>query len=160
VPPPAATPPQATTVAEATTVAAPVPASAANVSNSPSGGSPSDSAVPASVPVDDDRQIRQVLERYRAAYEKLDARSAQQVWPTVNGDALARAFQNLASQNVIFEVCRIEVLGALANASCSGSARYVPRVGNREPRVEARSWDFRLRKTGTDWKIEQARADR
>lgn len=117
-------------------------------------------AVPVRPAGEEDRQIRQVLERYRAAYEKLDARSAQQVWPTVNGDALARAFENLRSQNVTFNVCRIEVLGALANAQCSGSARYVPRVGSREPRFEARSWDFRLRKTGADWKIEQARADR
>jgi hypothetical protein len=110
--------------------------------------------------VDEDRQIRQVLEKYRAAYEKLDARSAQQVWPGVNGEALARAFDSLASQSVTFNACRIEVLGTTAKALCSGSARYVPRIGSREPRVESRSWDFRLRRIGPDWRIEQARADR
>jgi len=50
--------------------------------------------------------------------------------------------------------------GDAAMATCHGSARYVPKVGSREPRVEPRVWNFTLRKLGSDWTIETARADR
>jgi hypothetical protein len=109
---------------------------------------------------DEDRQIRQVLERYRSAYERLDARSARQVWPGVNEAALARAFEGLQSQSVTFDACEIRIRGSAATAACSGSARYVPKVGSRFQRVEPRSWDFTLRKSGAEWKIDAARAER
>jgi hypothetical protein len=109
---------------------------------------------------DEDRQIRQVLERYRSAYERLDARSARQVWPAVNEAALARAFEGLQSQSVTFDSCEVRIRGTAATAACSGSARYVPKVGSRFQRVEPRSWDFTLRKSGAEWKIDAARAER
>jgi hypothetical protein len=109
---------------------------------------------------DEDRQIRQVLERYRSAYERLDARSARQVWPAVNETALARAFEGLQSQSVTFDTCEVRIRGTAATAACSGTARYVPKVGSRFQRVEPRSWDFTLRKSGVEWKIDAARAER
>src|SRR5205823_4461302 len=54
----------------------------------------------------------------------------------------------------------VQLRGEAALATCHGSARYVPKVGSREPRVEPRTWSFTLRKTGPDWKIESARAER
>jgi len=44
---------------------------------------------------DDSLLVKQALQRYRVAYEGLDARSAQAVWPAVNQAALARAFDGL-----------------------------------------------------------------
>lgn len=109
---------------------------------------------------DDELLINQVLQRYRSAYEGLDARSAHVVWPAVNETALARAFDGLESQKLIFDACDVRLRGEAAAATCRGSARYVPKVGSREPRVEPRTWNFTLRKDGTDWKIQSARAGR
>ena len=109
---------------------------------------------------DDNVLVKQVLQRYRTAYEGLDAQSAQAVWPAVNQAALARAFEGLESQSLTFDACDLRFRGEAATATCHGSARYVPKVGSRDPRVESRVWNFTLRKTGSDWKIDSARAER
>jgi len=109
---------------------------------------------------DESLLVKQTLQRYRVAYEGLDARSAQAVWPAVNQAALARAFDGLASQSLTFDACDVRVRGELATATCQGSARYVPKIGSREPRTERRVWNFSLHKAGEDWKIESARAER
>lgn len=110
---------------------------------------------------EDEGLIKQVLQRYRTAYEGLDAHSARVVWPAVNEIALARAFDGLESQSLTFEACDVRVRGeAAATAVCRGSARYVPKIGSRDPRTEPRVWNFTLRKAGTDWTIDSARADR
>ena len=104
--------------------------------------------------------VKQTLQRYRSAYDGLDATSAQVVYPAVNQTALARAFDGLESQTLTFDSCDVQLRGELATATCHGSARYVPKVGSREPRTEPRTWNFTLRKDGSDWKIDSARADR
>jgi hypothetical protein len=119
--------------------------------------------IPASAAVDvidEEGLVRRTLQRYRAAYEGLDARSAHEVWPAVNQSALARAFDGLQSQRLNFETCDVELAGPAARAVCRGSARYVPKIGSREPRVEPRVWNFTLKKAGDDWQIENARAER
>jgi hypothetical protein len=120
------------------------------------------SAIIPSRPVmrDDDVLIKQTLQRYRSAYEGLDAQSAHAVWPAVNEAALARAFDGLESQSLVFDECDVRLYGESATATCRGSARYVPKIGSREPRVEPRVWNFTLRKAGEDWKIDSARAER
>lgn len=121
-------------------------------------GSPAASATPTTLsPVSDDRLVRDTLQRYRAAYDALDASSARAVWPSVNSAALTRAFADLSAQQLRFDDCAVQVTGAAAQATCHGSARYVPRVGSREPREEARIWQFALRKSGTQWLIESTR---
>jgi len=118
-------------------------------------------AIPPKVDTVDDRLlVQQTLQRYRSAYEGLDAQSAHAVWPAVNQVALARAFNGLESQSLTFDACDVRVRGEAATAICQGTARYVPKVGSREPRVEPRVWNFTLRKSGTDWKIDSARAER
>jgi hypothetical protein len=111
-------------------------------------------------PIADDALIRQTLQRYRSAYERLDAQSARAVYPSVNERALARAFDDLESQHLTFDNCDVQVNGASAAAACRGTARYVPKVGSREPRTEPRVWNFTLRKDGSGWKIDTARAER
>jgi hypothetical protein len=116
------------------------------------------SAVPS--PNNDERLVNQVLQRYREAYAELDARSAREIWPRVDEAALARAFDDLRSQQITFDVCNLEVSGAAASAKCRGSMRYVPKVGSHDPRIEPHVWNFSLRKRGADWTIESARAGR
>jgi len=115
---------------------------------------------PAAALADDDLLVKQTLQQYRTAYEGLDAQSAHAVWPAVNQAALARAFDGLESQSLTFDACDVRVRGESAIAICQGSARYVPKIGNRQPRTEPRVWNFSLRKAGADWKIDSARAER
>jgi hypothetical protein len=112
------------------------------------------------LPADDNLLVTQALQRYRNAYEGLDARSAHAVWPAVNQAALARAFDGLESQSLTFDACDVRVRGESATVTCQGSARYVPKIGSREPRVEPRVWNFSLHKAGGDWKIDSALAGR
>jgi tetratricopeptide (TPR) repeat protein len=118
------------------------------------------SATAIAAPPRDEDLVRRALQQYRSAYENLDARSAQAVWPRVDEIALQRAFDGLASQRLTFDDCQVQVSGTFGSAQCRGSARYVPKVGSREPRVEPRVWTFGLRKTGDEWQIETARAER
>jgi hypothetical protein len=54
---------------------------------------------------------------------------------------------------VSFESCQIDVNDERAEARCKGTARYVPRVGSRTPRVEPREWRFSLVKSRDEWLI-------
>lgn len=106
----------------------------------------------------EESRVAEVLRRYARAYAELDAQAARAVWPSVDEPALAKAFENLASQNLYFEDCRISVHGERASASCRGEASYVGKVGGGTPRVEPRAWEFELRRDGGDWKIAHAEA--
>jgi hypothetical protein len=97
--------------------------------------------------------VRDLLVGYRAAYERLDARLAKQVWPGVDEGALARAFDGLESQTVTFETCNLTVSDARAVASCRGTATYVTRLGRRSSRTESRQWTFLLEKSAERWVI-------
>jgi len=108
----------------------------------------------------DELPVERALRRYRVAYDGLDARSAQSVWPSVNQAALARAFDGLESQTLTFEDCDVQLSGETATARCRGNMRYVPKIGSREPRTEPRVWSFTLRKSGSDWQIDNARVER
>ena len=165
VAPPIVSPPLSAPIALPPPVPTPVaPASFAAVSPSPAPATAVDvpkPALPAPSRVENDEaQIARALQQYRSAYEGLDAKRAQAVWPAVNESALARAFESLESQRLTFDACRTQLNGDNAVATCEGSARYVPKIGSREPRVEPRTWTFILRRADGDWKIETARAER
>lgn len=102
--------------------------------------------------------VEDTLHRYADAYTRLDAGAARRVWPGVDERALARAFQALESQGLVFEHCDLDVAENDATAACRGRARYVPKVGSREPRIERRQWRFRLHKSEAGWQIVQAEA--
>ena len=105
--------------------------------------------------------VNQTIQRYRVAYDDLDAWSAQAIWPSVDQVALARAFAALESQTLSFDTCDVQVqTKETATATCQGSARYVPKIGNRDPHVESRVWSFNLRKQGAGWMIDRARVAR
>jgi hypothetical protein len=100
-----------------------------------------------------------VLGRYRTAFNDLDAGAAHQVWPTVDQRTLDRAFGQLQEQTLWFDTCAIAVKGALAEAVCSGTTRFVPTVGSRAAQTQQRKWSFSLRK-GTEggWLIQNVEA--
>ena len=102
--------------------------------------------------------IHTVLGQYRNAFSGLDSSAAKAVWPSVDVDALDRAFDRLEQQALEFAKCEIDVEGIRATASCDGSAQYVPKVGNRSTQVAARHWRFNLRKVNQTWQIEEVDA--
>jgi hypothetical protein len=76
----------------------------------------------------------------------------------VNRADLTRAFERLERQDVRLDRCAIDVSGARAEATCTGTAQYVPRIGNRTLRVERREWRFSLAKEEAEWLIQTVRA--
>jgi hypothetical protein len=95
-----------------------------------------------------------------AAYNTLDASAARAVWPAVNQSALRRAFSQLASQTLRFEQCNVSVDDRGGSATCSGQAAWVPRIGDRDPRRERRTWHFELAQNEGGWIITRAEARR
>ena len=147
-------------VSAASTPAAPPP-SIAGLAPAPA-PAPASSAAPgvvtppaAGAPVETNQTgIQNTLARYRKAFSALNASAAREVWPTVNERSLSRAFDRLEQQDVSFERCQIEVTNNdRAEATCNGTARYVPRVGSRTPRVDQREWRFNLVKVKDEWLI-------
>jgi hypothetical protein len=110
---------------------------------------------PAPAVVNVEQDVRKVIERYRDAYERLDAAAARAVWPGVDEAALARAFDGLTSQRIEFERCDIWRDAQAAFASCSGRAWYVPKVGRAQNDVR-RAWHFQFRRRAVGWTIESA----
>ena len=138
------------------------PAPSAAAKPPPPAAAPSEAAAAAGAPAAVDIEssaIRDVLGRYRSAFNALDAKAAQQVWPTVNPRTLDRAFGQLQEQNVSFEKCTIEVKALIAAASCNGTTRFVPKVGSRSAQAGPRQWNFILRKASSGgWQIQEVQA--
>ena len=103
----------------------------------------------------DERRVRAALDRYQMAYSQLDATAARAVWPSVNRRALERAFGGLASQTITLGQCTVRVNGGSAQADCSGSARWTPRVGG-GTQSAPRRWRFDLQNTAGEWVIVDA----
>lgn len=111
----------------------------------------------AALVTNDDVLVRAVLDRYAAAYSRLDVNAASAAWPTVNRAALSRAFEGLESQHVSFAACDVTVDGASARAACSGTATWRPKVGGGQ-HADARTWTFDLSRVPAGWRIVSARA--
>ncbi len=104
----------------------------------------------------DEQAITATLGDYARGYTSLNAAAVRRVWPTVNEEELSNAFAQLAAQRVTFTNCVVTVRGLHASAFCRGTARYVPKVGDRAPLEVARVWQFSLRKRIDQWTIESA----
>ena len=102
--------------------------------------------------------IAAVLDRYRTAFNDLDAQGARTVWPGADIKSLDRAFGALKEQQLSFDDCAITLHGDSAIADCRGTATYVPKVGRKAPRVEARHWRFQVEKRATGWLIQSVAA--
>jgi hypothetical protein len=106
---------------------------------------------------DQSAAIRAALNRYEAAYNRLDVASARSVWPSLDQHALSRAFESLASQRVSLGNCSVIVTGTAARADCSGTAAWTPKVGGSE-RKSSRKWTFDLTESDGAWRIVRVQA--
>lgn len=107
--------------------------------------------------VDVQAAVRSALARYEAAFSGLDVAAARAVWPAVDGRALARAFDGLASQRIALGRCDVSVSGPSARATCTGTAEWTPKVGGGQRR-QNRRWSFDLASAGGGWQIVRADA--
>ena len=112
-------------------------------------------------PAADDTELQQknvleVLHRYRRAFEKLDVRAAKAIYPTLDARALQRAFRDIDAQQMQFARCDMLIKGRDADASCLGEATYRPKVGSRLVRVTEREWKFNLSRDDAGWQIVNA----
>jgi hypothetical protein len=103
-------------------------------------------------------EIQRLLDAYEASYDRLDAVSAAMLWPGVDTGALSRAFSTLASQNVAFDHCAVDVLGGHATATCNGSVEYVRRVGDAAPQSRPLAWTFEFDHRAGRWLISRVTA--
>jgi len=147
-------PPAPATPAPSPAAPPPVPAGLPALRVAPSSSS-SATVLPAPETIAPSAAVRHALDRYRRGFNELDSGEVKAVWPEVDEKALARAFSQLSRQLFVFDSCNVDVKGVLATASCRGRAQYVPKVGNKSPRVEMREWTFLLRRGPDDWWIQQ-----
>lgn len=152
--------------APATIVATAEPVPAASAPPAPSATPASLSATAATAPVTDTRMrhladraaVRQTLDQYVDAFERMNVAAAAEVWPSVDRRALSRAFAALKSQGMDFDSCEVDVYDMTAVARCSGSVEFVPRIGGGSTRLAQQEWRFSMRKLPAGWKIEDVAA--
>ncbi|MGB2714602.1 MAG: hypothetical protein WBC51_10515 [Vicinamibacterales bacterium] len=101
----------------------------------------------------EEQLVRQLLDEYTGAFERLDVRATKALYPNVDGRKLKRAFEQITSQRLTLESCGITISGSTANARCRGSATFQPRIGTRPVQVASREWMFDLSKQDTSWRI-------
>jgi len=101
--------------------------------------------------------IRRVIQEYATAFGRLDPGAAKRVWPTLDEQALARAFNGLQSQSLTLDDCGVTITGAVAaQASCHGRATYLPKIGRQRPFSTTGEWTFSLARAGSAWVIQSA----
>ena len=98
------------------------------------------------------QSARLVVDRYRDAFNSLDANAVDAFWPGVDRQALKKTFAQLESQHLQFGRCDVQLAGARAFASCNGYAQYT-KTGSRDPRVELKRWTFTLGEVKDGWVI-------
>jgi Meckel syndrome type 1 protein len=134
------------------------PAAASTSASTPSAGDTE--ALRAASRATDAATLRGLLTKYESVYERLDARGASAIWPSVDQAALDRAFGGLRSQELRLDRCRLSVATLTATASCQGSLRIVRRVGSADPLERSLEWTFRFERRGEDWQIASVRTTR
>ncbi|AMY08760.1 hypothetical protein LuPra_01965 [Luteitalea pratensis] len=93
------------------------------------------------------------IQRYAVAYNRQDARATKAVWPSADRQALVKTFTGLREQRLTLLSCTTAVTGDSAIASCLGTRRYRPRVGDSSTRIQQGRWRFALQRTGGTWLI-------
>ena len=93
------------------------------------------------------------IQRYAVAYNRQDARATKAVWPSADRQALVKTFSGLREQRLTLLSCTTAVTGNRATASCLGTRRYRPRVGDSSTRFQQGRWRFGLQRTGGTWLI-------
>ena len=99
--------------------------------------------------------VRNVLEQYARAYERLDVRAAQAIRPSVDARSLQDAFKDLDAQELRLSNCELRIDGQAANARCNSDATYRQKVGGRRT-DKSGEWLFSLTRHEGGWQIVDA----
>jgi len=99
--------------------------------------------------------IQRTLQGYQSAFSRLDVNAVRQVWPSVDQKALAKAFDQLKSEDLTLENCKVTVTGANAVAACGGKTEYVPKIGSKNARIERHQWRISLQQVADRWVVHQ-----
>ena len=107
---------------------------------------------PERAPTDEDR-IREVIRRYEKAQSSLDPDLYAAVYPGVDKARVRAAFADLRSQELEFEIQRVEILPGGSTAQVRGMEKRVavPRVGSEQHLSAGRV--ITLEKRGDSWVI-------
>jgi hypothetical protein len=138
---------------EVTPLPAPLPPAASAASGTTASPAVASGAVETSA-------VRDVLDGYADAFSTLNADATQRVWPGVDVRGLRRAFDQLSTQNITFNRCEVNAAGETAQAVCTGRATWVPKVGDRSPKSEPRTWRFALGRDDGAWVIDGVQVQR
>ena len=108
---------------------------------------------------DETTHILRALQRYRAAYEALDAKAVAAVYPGVNVSNLQAAFAEFSKMSYDLRVAvnGVVIDGQTASVDASETIRPVAKSVRADPRTG--TVIFQLRKTGGDWTIQSVRSD-
>ena len=98
------------------------------------------------------RQIRGVLDEYRAAFEKRDADALRAVQPGVDYGAMKQVFATVTGYTVRVEVKEVVVKGDTAVARCVVTYNPVPKPAGK---IQPVSTVFHLRRSGELWLIDR-----
>jgi hypothetical protein len=109
---------------------------------------------PAAAPVDTVTPgVIDAIRRYEAAYSRLDAAATQAVWRGADRLQLVQAFSGLREQRLTLRGCVVQPVGDEARATCRGTLRYRPRVGEHSTRTREGRWEFVAGRWADGWVI-------
>jgi len=97
--------------------------------------------------------VRETLQRYAAALERLDVNAVKKVHPSISADNLAKAFKEMRELKVTIDTVRVlSADGAAARVSCRVAQTLTPKVGTKQTTTVTRV--MRLRRESDSWVIE------
>ena len=110
---------------------------------------------------DETVHVLRTLQRYRAAYEALDAKAVAAVYPGINVSNLQAAFGEFSKMTYDLKVAVNGVVIAADGLTASVDASETIRPVAKSVRVEPRTGTalFQLRKSGGDWTIQSVKSD-
>ena len=97
--------------------------------------------------------VRDMLQRYSAALESLDANAVKKVQPSIPADNLAKAFKDMRELKVVIDAVKVlSVDGATARVSCKVTQTLTPKVGSKQTTSVTRV--MRLKRNADAWLID------
>jgi hypothetical protein len=97
--------------------------------------------------------VREMLQKYSAALQSLDANAVKKVQPSIPIENLTKAFKDMRELKVdIDAVGLLSVDGATARVSCRVTQTLTPKVGSKKTTAVTRV--MRLRREADSWVID------
>ena len=97
--------------------------------------------------------VRDMLQRYSAALESLDANAVKKVQPAIPADNLAKAFREMRELKVMIDMVRVlSTGGTIARVSCRVTQTLTPKAGSKQTTAVTRV--MRLRREADSWVID------